>query len=102
MRQSAAVLIAHARGNDQFGQFFADSFLPAKTKYALGSGIKFKDPTICAHGDDAIERGIENAAIQHFELIARESFAVLGRGFGFHHERAALRARLTSLTRSVQ
>src|ERR1700694_6027004 len=101
MRQPAAVLLAHAWRNDQFGQFFANSFLSAKTKHALGGWVKFEDPTICVHGNDAIERGIENAAIQHFELIARDRFAVLGRWFGSHQERAALRARLTSLTRSV-
>src|ERR1700736_5804671 len=55
MRQPAAVLLAHAWRNDQFGQFFANSFLSAKTKHALGGWIKFEDPTICVHGNDAIE-----------------------------------------------
>jgi hypothetical protein len=78
MRQPAAVLLAHAWRNDQFGQFFANSFLSTKTKHALGGRVKFEDSTICVHGNDAIERGIENAAIQHFELIARDRFAVFG------------------------
>src|SRR5205085_4975184 len=66
-------------------------FLPAKTKHALGGGIEFKDASVCVHGDDAIKRGIENAAIQHFELLDRGGFAVSGPWFGFHQERAASR-----------
>src|SRR6266480_5256042 len=98
MCQAVAVLLAHARWNNQLGEFFADSFLTAKTKYALGGGIELKEAAICVHGDDAIERGIENAAIQHFELIARDSLTVWCPWFGFHQERAALRVRLTTST----
>ena len=78
------MLLAHAHWNDQFGQLFANSFLPPKTKHALGGRIKFEDPTLCVHGDDAIERGIKNAAIQHFEFVARDSFAASDPFFGFH------------------
>ena len=78
MRQAAAMLLAHARRNDQLGEFFANGLGPTKTKNALGGRIKLEDAAVCAHGNDAIERGIANAAIQHFEVVARDSFAVFG------------------------
>src|ERR1700719_319072 len=105
MRQATAMLLAHARGNDYLGEFFADGFLSTKTKNALRGRIKLEDAPVCAHGNDAIERGIEDAAIQHFDLIARDSFAVSDPFFGFHRERSssdARRTRLTSLKVSAQ
>src|SRR5260370_7041367 len=105
MRQAGAMLLAHARRNDQLGEFFADGLGSAKTKSSLGSRIKLEDAPVSAHGNDAIERRIENAAIQHFELGARDSFTVWGPLFGFHRSAPhapPCRARLTSLTRGVQ
>src|ERR1700736_716223 len=43
MRQPAAVLLAHAWRNDQFGQFFANSFLSTKkpnTRSAAGANSR--------------------------------------------------------------
>src|ERR1700736_3564165 len=100
MRQPAAVLLAHAWRDDQFGQFFANSFL--STKKTNTRWVKFEDPTICVHGNDAIEHGIEYAAIQHFELTARDRFAVFGPLVWISSGARRPCARLTSLTRSVQ
>src|SRR5205823_885035 len=70
MSQPAAMLLSHARWNNQFGQFFPNCFRARKSENPLGGGIEFEDTTVRAHGDDAIERVIEKAAIEHFELIA--------------------------------
>src|SRR5205085_3282686 len=87
MGQAAAMLLTHSRRNDQFGEFFSYRFSASKAEGAFGGGIKFHNAPIRIHRDDAIERVIENAAIQHFELIARDTVAVSPGFFGFHLER---------------
>jgi hypothetical protein len=63
------MLVAHAWQNDQFGQFFSERFIAAETKNPLGGGIKFENQTAGVDGDDAIEGGIEDTAIEHLQLI---------------------------------
>src|SRR5438270_4045479 len=88
MGKTAPMLFAHWRRNDQLGQFLTNRFLTGKTKGALGSRVKLEDAAICAHGDDAIQRVIEDAAIQHFELFAEDMLGLSQPGIGFHLERA--------------
>ena len=60
------MLRAHLFRNNQLGQFFADCFGATKTEYALSGGIEFADATVFVNGDDAIERGFQDGAIERF------------------------------------
>ena len=78
------MLVAQVRGNDEVGELFTDRFLTGKTENVFSCRIKFKDPAVRVHDDDTIERIIENAAIQHFELVTSDRIPVSPGFFGFH------------------
>jgi hypothetical protein len=60
------------------------SNLAIETKNTFGRRIKFLDATGCVHGDDTIERGIEDGAIELLQLVRLICFDISLRPRGSH------------------
>ena len=98
------MLRAHPRWNNQLGQLLSDGLRALKTEDTFGHGIEFSDATGGVHGDDTIERRIENcaSAIERLRFLRRITLsALILLSFLFYLFRwhRAVRARLTAWPR---
>ena len=66
MPQALAVAFPQRSRNNELGQFFSDRFLAGVTEDALCGGIEFQDTPAGVHHDDAIQRRVEDRAIEAF------------------------------------
>src|SRR6266581_3376953 len=92
---------AHPRWNNQLSQFFANCFRAPKTEDTFGHGIKFSDATGGVHGDDTIERGIENCPsaierLRFFGWITPSALVLFSFLFSLLRWHRAVRPRLTA------
>src|SRR5438132_3610394 len=91
---------AHPRWNNELSQFFSDGLRATKAEDTFGHGIEFSDASSGVHGDDAIERGIEDCAsaierIRFFSWIAPSAVVFLSLRLSLLRWHRAARPRLT-------
>src|SRR6266480_2485319 len=70
MSQPLSMSLSNFRGDNQFGQLLANRFSTRKAEYSFRRRVEFEHVPGRVHHNDAIERRIEEGAIEHRQLCS--------------------------------